>query len=67
MGAEAGRKLGMPLDQFTEQAYKELVAGHDQIMIGSVVGMPPQEFNEIVEKRRAGAENLAKMMRGGAP
>lgn len=61
MGEEAGRKLGMPLDVFTEQAYKGLVAGHDQIIIGSIG--PTETFNDIVDKRRAAFESLAKMMR----
>ncbi len=62
MGEEAGRKLGMPLDTFTEQAYNESAAGHDQIVIGSVG--PANTFNEIIDKRRAAFESLAKMMRG---
>lgn len=62
MGAEKGRELGMPIDRFTEAAYNGLVSGSDQIIIGSVG--PADTFNEIVDKRRATFENLAKMMRG---
>jgi hypothetical protein len=64
MGEETGRKFGMPLDLFTEEAYKGLVTGHDQIIIGSVG--PAQTFNEIIDKRRAAFESLSKMMRGGS-
>lgn len=62
MGEEAGRKLGMPLAAFTELAYKDMAAGLDQIVIGSVG--PADIFNEIIDKRRAAFELLAKMMRG---
>jgi hypothetical protein len=64
MGEEAGRKLGMPLDIFTEEAYKGLAAGHDQIVIGSIG--PAETFNEIIDKRRSAFTSLAKMMRGGS-
>lgn len=64
MGEEAGRNLGMPLDAFTEEAYKALAEGHDQIVIGSVG--PAETFNEIIDKRRSAFGGLAKMMRGGS-
>ncbi|KAL4882670.1 hypothetical protein BJY04DRAFT_217163 [Aspergillus karnatakaensis] len=63
MGEDAGRKLGMPLDAFIEQTYEGLVAGKDEIIIGSIG--PADIFNEIVTKRRTAFENLAKVMRGG--
>lgn len=62
MGEEAGRKLGMPLDVFTEEAYKGLVSGNDQIVIGSVG--PADTFNEIIDKRRAAFTSLAKILKG---
>ncbi|KAA8644047.1 hypothetical protein EYZ11_004467 [Aspergillus tanneri] len=65
MGEEAGRKLGMPLDTFTQQAYQGLADGKDQIIIGSIG--PADTFNGIVDSRRTAFENLAKMMRGGKP
>ena len=58
MGSEAGRKLGMPLDQFTNQAYDGLISGSDQIVIG---GIGPN-FQEIVDKRRGAFDLLTKMM-----
>jgi len=54
----------MPLDLFTEEAYKGLVASHNQIVIGSI--RLAQTFNEIINKRRAEFESLSKMMRGGS-
>jgi len=62
MGEAQGRQLGMPLDQFVEQAYKGLASGSDQVIIGSIG--PADTFKEIVDKRRAAFDNLAKMMRG---
>jgi hypothetical protein len=64
MGQEAGRNLGMPLEAFTEEAYKALAESQDQIVIGSVG--PAATFNEIIDKRRSAFETLAKLMRGGS-
>ena len=62
MGEESGRQLGMPVDAFTDQAYKGLASGSDQVIIGSCG--PPDVFNDIIDKRRTTFQNLAKMMRG---
>ena len=62
MGEEAGRRFGMPLNAFTKEAYKELAAGNDEIVIGSIG--PSETFNEIVNKRRSVFNALAKLMRG---
>lgn len=61
MGEEQGRNLGMPVDKFTDTAYKGLVSGKDQIIIGTVG--PEETFHEIVDKRRTAFENLAKIIR----
>lgn len=63
MGEDKGRALGMPLGAFTDEAYKGLEAGKDQIVIGSIG--PPEVFNDIVDKRRAAAEKLHAMMKQG--
>lgn len=60
MGEEAGRNLGMPLNEFIDQAYGGLAEGKDQVIVG---GIGP-DFNEIVDKRRAAFESLTKMMSG---
>ena len=65
MGLETGRNLGMPLDVFIEQVYKELAEGKDQIVIGSIG--PGETFNDIIDKRRTAFANLSKIMRGGKP
>ncbi|CAO1599144.1 hypothetical protein XANCAGTX0491_002886 [Xanthoria calcicola] len=61
MGQEKGRSLGMPLDQFCDQAYDGLAKGHDQVIIGSIG--PQDNFLDIVVKRRGAFEVLAKMLR----
>lgn len=52
----------MPVDQFTDAAYKGLASGADQVVIGSIG--PEETFNEIINKRRTAFENLSKMLRG---
>ena len=68
MGEEDGRKVGMPLDAFTEEAFKALSSGNDQIIIGNIgpgVGIiPREEFNALVDKQRSTFTALAKLMRG---
>lgn len=49
MGEEVGRKVGMPLDEFTEEAYSGLVAGNPTTYIGSPG--PAATFHEIIEKQ----------------
>jgi hypothetical protein len=61
MGAERGRQFGMPIDAFTDLAYKGIVSGKDQIIIGSIG--PVDTFNEIVDKRRTAFEDMAKLIR----
>ena len=62
MGHERGRQLGMPLDAFTDAAYKGLASGSDQVIIGSVG--PADTFHDIIDKRRTAFENLSNMIRG---
>ena len=68
MGEEVGRKLGMPLDVFTEEAFKGVCSGNDQIIIGNLgpgAGIiPSAEFDALVNKRRSTFTSLAKLMRG---
>jgi hypothetical protein len=61
MGEEIGRNLGMPLDTFTELAFEGLVAGQDQIVIGSIG--PAERFHAIIDTRRQAFEDLAKKIR----
>lgn len=65
MGAELGRKLGMPLDEFTELAYKELLSGQDQIRIGSIgpgKGYDEEKLQEVIDKRMEAFKWLSNLM-----
>ncbi|KAF9888738.1 hypothetical protein FE257_008313 [Aspergillus nanangensis] len=61
MGEDAGRKLGMPLDQFTSEAFDGFQAGLDQVVVGTI-GLP-ETFHEIVDKRRKAFDGFAQIMR----
>jgi hypothetical protein len=64
MGEEVGRKLGMPLDAFVEEAYNGLVAGEDTVFVGAIG--PKEMFNDIVEKRRTIFDSFSKLLRGAS-
>jgi hypothetical protein len=53
--------MGMPVTQFVHAAYEGLLAGKDQIIVGSAG--PAEEFHEIVDKRRAAFDGMTKMIR----
>jgi hypothetical protein len=57
-----GRQIGMPLDAFTEEAYQELAANSDEIIITSIISA--QTAKEIVSKQRQASEELANFLRG---
>jgi hypothetical protein len=65
---EHGRKMGMPLNEFVEQAYEHLCNGKDQIIVGTVgpagVGGPAEMFFEVIDKRRKVFEWLSKALLG---
>ncbi|KAL8675025.1 MAG: hypothetical protein Q9168_000620 [Polycauliona sp. 1 TL-2023] len=61
MGQEKGRAMGMPLDQYCDQAYDGLAEGQDQVVIGSIG--PKDDFMDIVNKRRSAFDVLAGMIR----
>ncbi|KAL4979711.1 hypothetical protein BDW66DRAFT_157162 [Aspergillus desertorum] len=56
MGAH-GAQMGMPLDQFVDEAFSGLQKGLDQVIVGNVVDK--ETFFDIVEKRRSLFEKLA--------
>lgn len=62
MGEEVGRKIGMPLEAFTEEAFNGLAAGNETTFVGTIG--PAETFNEIVEKRMFLFNFLAKLFRG---
>ncbi|OJZ90888.1 hypothetical protein ASPFODRAFT_125731 [Aspergillus luchuensis CBS 106.47] len=59
---EEGRKVGMPLEKFTDEAFQGLVEGKDEIIVGGIG--PKDVFLDIVDKRRAAATQLARMLLG---
>ena len=58
-----GSKLGMPIGPFTDQAYQALASGKDQIVIGTIAGVPVEQFNDMIDKRRTAFEGLAQILR----
>jgi len=65
---EHGRKMGMPLDEFSNKAFDLLETGVDQIIIGTV-GRPGNAemtamFLEVIEKRRSLFEWLSNIILG---
>lgn len=63
VGAEVGRKMGMPVERFTDEAWKELESGKENVIIGSVGGSSKEQFSEIVERREEAFGRLAKLLR----
>jgi short-subunit dehydrogenase len=55
-----GKQMGMPVEEFIDIAYKGLVSGSDQIVIGDIGGAA--RFNSIIDERRAVFEGLAKIL-----
>lgn len=70
MGEERGRALGMPVDVFTDQAYKGLCTGEPEVHVG-VLGQPGTPESEqltswlrvINEKKIAAFMTLSDAMR----
>jgi hypothetical protein len=53
----------MPVNQFAEQVYKELVSGNENIIIGSVAGSTHEQFMEIVDRRDQAVERLVEFLK----
>lgn len=52
----------MPIDQFTTEAYEELLQGHEFIVIGSIATEPRESYMDLVEKRRQIYSKLSSVM-----
>ncbi|KAF2498981.1 NAD(P)-binding protein, partial [Lophium mytilinum] len=61
----SGRSFGMPVTEFVEKAFEGLDAGSDQVVVGTIAGLPYEDFVRLAGERRAATEGLAKIMRGG--
>lgn len=59
----------MPVDEFTDIAYKRLADGEDQVIIGTIgpgKGYDYERFHGIVDGRRTAFEWLSDLMLGRA-
>ena len=56
-----GRPIGMPLGQFTNEAYAGLAAGDEQVAIG----MAKMAFDEFELRRQNVFQHMIKQMAGG--
>ena len=68
MGEEKGRAMGMPVKQFTAEAYAELVSGNENVVIGALgpahAGTEMgQKFLAVIEKRKEIFMWLANLMK----
>ncbi|KAF2260138.1 oxidoreductase [Lojkania enalia] len=57
-----GQKLGMPVSEFTDLAYKELASENEEIIIGSIGGSTREQFMEIVDKRREAFYRIMQLL-----
>ncbi|KZL80411.1 short-chain dehydrogenase reductase family protein [Colletotrichum incanum] len=57
-----GRTYGLPLDQFTERAYKELLTGDELIVVDSIAIEPRETYMKLVEQRRRIFSKLSEVM-----
>lgn len=59
-----GGKIGMPLDEFTEEAWKGLIEGKEQIPVGMSVA--PYEEGGFETMRQKAFQGMVKRMSGGS-
>lgn len=67
MGEERGRKIGMPVQDFTEQVYAQLAEGKEMVVVGSAVGTSHEEMRALIEKRAAVSDALNEYLLANAP
>lgn len=63
MGEEVGRKMGVPVTQFVDETWAEMVAGEKDIYVGSIGASTKEQFMEIADKRAEAIERLNKLLR----
>lgn len=63
MGSESGRKFGMLMEDFVDQAYVGLAGGRTEIFPGCIGGSTKDQFMDIVEKRDEAFARLSKLVR----
>ncbi|KAF2736062.1 putative NADP(+)-dependent dehydrogenase [Polyplosphaeria fusca] len=59
----AGRKMGMPVEAFTDAAYAGIAAGTDNVLVGSIGGSSEEQFVDIVDRREAAFDRLSELIR----
>ena len=62
-GQESGRKFGMPMTVFVDEAYAGLAGGRADIFPGCVGGSTKEQFMEIAEKRYGAFARVSKLFR----
>ncbi|KAL9106341.1 MAG: hypothetical protein Q9227_008610 [Pyrenula ochraceoflavens] len=63
LGPTKGRAMGMPVDQFTSEAYAGLQSGSDHVIVGAAGPGSKEGFDEIVRLRRERFEGLSGVIR----
>ncbi|KAI9713950.1 MAG: hypothetical protein M1820_000680 [Bogoriella megaspora] len=63
LGEERGRAMGMPVDQFTDEAYIALAAGREHIIVGTLAGTSKEAFDEISAQRDRVFDRVTKILR----
>ena len=59
--------MGMPVNEFTEQAYVQLAAGSSHVMVGSVAASSEEEFEDLVKRRDASIDKLNALVLSRLP
>lgn len=52
----------MPIHQFMEEAYEQLLQGDELVVIGSIATEPRESYIDLVEKRRQIYSKLSRFM-----
>ncbi|KAL1606314.1 hypothetical protein SLS60_003716 [Paraconiothyrium brasiliense] len=63
MGAETGRKMGVPVEEFVAETWTELKEGQRDIYIGSIGASTKDQFMEIADKRAEAIDRLNQLLR----
>lgn len=63
MGAEQGRKMGIPADQFVEETWKDMSRGENNVIVGTVGGSSQEQLLEILRKREEAFDRLSELIR----
>ena len=62
MGAQLGRTLGMPLEEFTDQAYAQLAQNEEEIQVGMPGTATKEEYDQLLGARKTIFERLSNVL-----